>query len=322
MVPVKRNRALELLLLILVGLFIIFYTRQLPDEKLSYMNVLNDLQNLEQIARGNGNSRAVAKGHSASVDYVISELNLLNSSLKWTTQDVVVGAQVDEIPPVVVLHHNNENITLAPRIDVQTLVGSGSARFTNLPLQFISNCDTVTNGSFVAIIDIEKSNPKCNPCERMSNSIKNGAEAVIFLFSRVHGYPFGLPPRQRGCRDGKYLEISKQAAILSISDRATDSLLRMMVAQSSTTLSIAVTSAYRDFVTRNVIAESINGNSSSIALFGSHLDSVRSGPGINDDGSGAMATLELARYFHRTSLSINTVQKIRFAWWTAEGISM
>jgi hypothetical protein len=42
------------------------------------------------------------------------------------------------------------------------------------------------------------------------------------------------------------------------------------------------------------------------------LTIVPAGPGVNDDGSGAMATLELANYFHMSGLAKRTVQKIRY----------
>lgn len=41
------------------------------------------------------------------------------------------------------------------------------------------------------------------------------------------------------------------------------------------------------------------------------INLVPAGPGVNDDGSGAMATLELARIFHESKLAKTTVQKVR-----------
>ena len=44
--------------------------------------------------------------------------------------------------------------------------------------------------------------------------------------------------------------------------------------------------------TLNVIATTPQGDDSHVIVAGSHLDSVPEGPGVNDDGSGAAATLE------------------------------
>jgi Zn-dependent M28 family amino/carboxypeptidase len=49
---------------------------------------------------------------------------------------------------------------------------------------------------------------------------------------------------------------------------------------------------------------------------GAHLDSVIAGPGINDNGSGSSAILEIAE--EMAELNIRNRQKLRFAFWGAE----
>jgi Zn-dependent M28 family amino/carboxypeptidase len=68
--------------------------------------------------------------------------------------------------------------------------------------------------------------------------------------------------------------------------------------------------------TMNVLAESQWGKSDSVILVGSHLDSVPAGPGINDNGSGTSANLELAIQIALSGMRFPN--KIRFAWWSAE----
>ena len=64
----------------------------------------------------------------------------------------------------------------------------------------------------------------------------------------------------------------------------------------------------------NVIAELPGRNDDNIVMAGAHLDSVQRGPGINDNGSGSAALIELAE-----QLSNHTPQNtIRLAWWGAE----
>ncbi|MGL5859617.1 MAG: M28 family metallopeptidase, partial [Angustibacter sp.] len=68
--------------------------------------------------------------------------------------------------------------------------------------------------------------------------------------------------------------------------------------------------------TYNVIAETPGGRPDNVVMVGAHLDSVAEGPGINDNGSGSAAQLEVA-------LKLATVvkkpkNKVRFAWWSAE----
>ena len=61
-----------------------------------------------------------------------------------------------------------------------------------------------------------------------------------------------------------------------------------------TTVRIAVESEIIDTTTRNVIAETPDGDASNVVMSGAHLDSVFDGPGINDNGSGSAALLEVA----------------------------
>ena len=49
-------------------------------------------------------------------------------------------------------------------------------------------------------------------------------------------------------------------------------------------------------------------------MAGAHLDSVNAGPGINDNGSGAAALLEVAVQLAR----VEPDNRVRFAWWGAE----
>ena len=67
-------------------------------------------------------------------------------------------------------------------------------------------------------------------------------------------------------------------------------------------------------VTTNVIAESRRGDDSNVVMAGAHLDSVPEGPGINDNGSGSSALLEVAEQLRK----VKTKNTLRFAWWGAE----
>ncbi len=66
----------------------------------------------------------------------------------------------------------------------------------------------------------------------------------------------------------------------------------------------------------NVIAEWPGGNANNVYMFGSHLDGVSAGPGINDNASGSSALLETALVLARTNPSM--LNKVRFGWWTDE----
>ncbi len=64
----------------------------------------------------------------------------------------------------------------------------------------------------------------------------------------------------------------------------------------------------------NVIAEKRGTNNDNVVMSGAHLDSVGSGPGINDNGSGSAALLETALQMAK----VKPVNTVRYAWWGAE----
>ena len=66
---------------------------------------------------------------------------------------------------------------------------------------------------------------------------------------------------------------------------------------------------------RNVIAQTRTGSPQRVMMVGAHLDSVPAGPGINDNGSGVAALLEIAV---RLGGSPPVRNAVRFAWWGSE----
>lgn len=74
-----------------------------------------------------------------------------------------------------------------------------------------------------------------------------------------------------------------------------------------------------DVETFNILADTA-GDPAHTVVVGGHLDSVRRGPGINDNGSGVAAILETARW-----MADNRVQpknRVRFAFWGAEEVDL
>jgi aminopeptidase S len=66
----------------------------------------------------------------------------------------------------------------------------------------------------------------------------------------------------------------------------------------------------------NLLAEWPRGDANNVIMAGGHLDSVTAGPGINDNGSGSSALLEVALTVARENYT--PTKRIRFGWWGAE----
>jgi hypothetical protein len=79
---------------------------------------------------------------------------------------------------------------------------------------------------------------------------------------------------------------------------------------------ISLDTGVRGITVRNVVAE--HGNGGPVVMLGAHLDSVLDGPGLNDNGSGVAAVLEVA---HLLS-DVGHPGTIRVAFWAGEELGL
>jgi aminopeptidase S len=70
--------------------------------------------------------------------------------------------------------------------------------------------------------------------------------------------------------------------------------------------------------TENVIAETPGGSEDHVVMAGGHLDSVRGGPGIDDNGSGVAALIEAAEAIGPNPPGA----QVRVAFWAAEELGL
>jgi aminopeptidase S len=70
----------------------------------------------------------------------------------------------------------------------------------------------------------------------------------------------------------------------------------------------------------NLIADWPGGDENAVMMFGGHADGVAAGPGINDNGSGTAALLEVALTVAEREL--RPTKHLRFAWWGAEEVGL
>lgn len=70
----------------------------------------------------------------------------------------------------------------------------------------------------------------------------------------------------------------------------------------------------------NLIAEWPHGDANNVIMAGAHLDSVSSGPGINDNGTGTAGVLEAALTYAASGQTAKN--RLRFAWWGSEELGL
>lgn len=92
-------------------------------------------------------------------------------------------------------------------------------------------------------------------------------------------------------------------------ERGTGALLQ----RPGVAIELTVRTRTRRSTSQNVVAD-VRPGAGRVLLVGAHLDSVHAGPGINDNGTGVAAVLEIARALRRLAPD----RPVRFAFWGAE----
>ncbi|KAF8416440.1 hypothetical protein EV426DRAFT_421870 [Tirmania nivea] len=136
---------------------------------------------------------------------------------------------------------------------------------------------------------------------------KAGAQAII-IYDNVPGDAsgggtYGSPVRELG----PYVP----GAIISQADGLT---LVADVNAGGVAATLKIDSVFEKRTTFNIIAQTKGGDQNNVVLLGGHTDSVGAGPGINDDGSGTIGILEVAKALPRFSVN----NAVRFGFWSAE----
>ncbi|KAI8903720.1 hypothetical protein EDD86DRAFT_230560, partial [Gorgonomyces haynaldii] len=319
--PVEKKRSKLWIPVVLAGLVGLSFVRWHTPTRASSDRVIRDLEALQAIAKEHGESRSVVNGHEATVQYVVEQVNKYNQTWRVWTEDVVINVQQDADKPALTLNQ----VDFKPRLDIASATGSGSSKADGASIVFFDSCQYKTNANnFVAVIDTNRPfTAECSYCDVMAHAISEGAKGVIFINAPAYtqGYPRGLPPSPGRCgRQPKYVPEMKKVGVLSLGDEAALKLYQEYSINPKSTVNFYVNSTYAPFHSHNVLADSLEGDSENVILYGSHLDGVPAGPGINDDGSGAMSTLELARVF--AEANIKPRQRVRLAWWTGEEIGL
>lgn len=78
--------------------------------------------------------------------------------------------------------------------------------------------------------------------------------------------------------------------------------------------SVYIDSFVKQITTYNLIADTKGGDPNNVVMVSGHSDSVAAGPGINDDGSGSLSILEVAKALS----DFSTNATVRFAWFSGE----
>ncbi|RHZ66770.1 M28 family metallopeptidase [Aspergillus thermomutatus] len=136
-------------------------------------------------------------------------------------------------------------------------------------------------------------------------SAKAGAVAAI-VYNNVEG-------SLAGTLGGATSELGPYAPIVGVSLSHGQALISLIQTDAAVA-SLWIDSQMENRTTYNVIAQTKGGDPNNVVALGGHTDSVEAGPGINDDGSGIISNLVVAKALTRFSVK----NAVRFCFWTAE----
>jgi len=252
---------------------------------------------LQAIADENNGTRVSGSaGYDRSVDYVAGKLR--DAGYIVTVQPFDFQTFI-ELSPTVLQHISPLAGPVANRI--MSYSGSGDVTAPVSTLSVITGCNPADFAGFtpghIALI----SRGACTFAIKATNAYSAGATGVI-IYNNVPGTLNGT------LGNGFTLDIG----VTSV----TEDVGAELAALTSTGLVMRLkTDTFRGMATaHNVLADSRSGDPSNVVMAGAHLDSVNAGPGINDNGSGSAALLEVALQMAK----VKPRNQLRFAWWGAE----
>lgn len=275
--------------------------------------VMQHLRKLEAIGAEHGNRASGTTGYRASRDYVVKRLT--KAGYHPTVQAFDVH-QFEQVGAATLTRTAPAPRTYAEGSDFVVMQYSGSGDVTgriapvDLALDDIENstsgCEAADFASFPAgdIALIRRGT--CTFDEKVANAQEAGATGVIVMNQGTEGRTDVL--------DGYVGEDLVDVPVLGIGFA-----LGSELAEEGTEVHLAAQTRIASHRTWNVLAET-PGRRTNVVMAGAHLDSVPEGPGINDNGSGSAALLEIAeRLADRVRAPHN---RVRFAWWGAEELGI
>ena len=268
--------------------------------KVTADGMYSHLRKLQEIADSNKDTRAEGTpGYDASVDYVAQ-----------TLRDKGFDVQTPEFERFDRAEGGRPTLSVGGRdyhVDQASLLvttAQGGVRALTLRPQKTSGCSAAEYGSVsvkgaIAVVD----DTGCSVVNKQNAAVAKGAVALLVVSAPgTSGSPAGL------FTPGYYQQLTVPVGVI---DNDANAALR----RTNAPVRLVLDSKPVMVKSRSVVAQTKTGDTKNIVLAGAHLDSVRSGPGINDNGSGVAALLETAAALGSSPQIANAV---RFAFWGSE----
>jgi Zn-dependent M28 family amino/carboxypeptidase len=251
---------------------------------------------LQSIADANNGIRTSGTpGYDASAAYVAETLEAAGYDV--TVEEFDFQTFIELSPTVL------EQVSPPPAGPIVTNImsysGSGDVTASVSTVSAITGCDETDFAGFPAGDIALISRGACSFALKATNASNAGASGVV-IYNNIPGTLNGT--------------LSSTFALDISVTSVTQDVGQALAATSGLILRLKTDTFRGTATTSNVIAETKGGNPDNVVMVGAHLDSVNAGPGIQDNGSGSSAILEVALQMKK----VKPVNKVRFAWWGAE----
>ncbi len=270
------------------------------------------LEAFQAIADANGGNRfSGLPGHDASVDYAVDVFEA--AGYRVTVQPFVYTASASAGPSDLTQIAPGAAV-YAEGVDYQTIgetdAGDITAAVTPVDLQLglgnasSSGCEAADFAGFPAGNIALLQRGTCTFAIKATNAAAAGAVGALIMNQGNDPTRTGLINGTLGADNTSGIPVMELTYDLGAQFAATPGLVLRLFANV----------VRGDLTTYNVFAESRTGDPANVVMAGAHLDSVDTGPGINDNGTGSAAILEVAEQLAKTKPK----NKLRFALWGAE----
>ncbi|MDR6198775.1 Zn-dependent M28 family amino/carboxypeptidase [Microbacterium sp. SORGH_AS428] len=277
------------------------------EERVTVDAVVGHLQQLQDIADANGGNRAAGtSGYEASAAYIEQAL----TAAGYTPERQYFDADLQTIDAYT-LTVDGYSAADPFGIPMEFTPGTPAGGLSDLPLIAPTaplGCTAddwagIDAAGAIALV----SRGSCSFAEKSAAAAAAGAEAVIIYNNE--------PGPLQGTLGAQTPDLAPTVGILQSEGQD----LLAALADGPVLADLDLQQHIDSVETFNIIADTPTGRDDNVVMLGAHLDSVEDGPGINDNGSGSAAILEVALQLAASGELENTV---RFAWWGAEEIGL
>jgi aminopeptidase Y len=260
---------------------------------------------LQSIANANGGTRASGTaGYDASANYVAERLTsagwrVTRQPFDFRTFVELSPSVLEEVAPSpaalphVVMSYSGTGDVTAPVSRPSVVTGCTAADWAGFTP---GNIALVQRGGSTATLT-------CTFALKAQNAINAGAVGIIVYNNAVGDLA--------GTLGAGFLPEFPAVGI-------TQALGETLAATAGLVVHLKTNTLRETKSTSNILAELPGKNAGNVVMAGAHLDSVTAGPGINDNGSGSAALLEVAENLGK----VKPQNTLRLAWWGAEEASL